>query len=98
MTVSKHPDATRLLVLRLLVLIVAVTAVFLLLAPASSADAPPPPTVTHVVAPGDTLWQIAAGLIGPGEDVRDMVDTIIELNGIGGSMLQAGMALQVPAE
>ena len=54
--------------------------------------------MTHVVAPGDTLWLIAAGLIGPGEDVRDMVDTIIELNGIGGSMLQAGMALQVPAE
>lgn len=44
----------------------------------------------HVVAPGDTLWSIAAGLDDDG-DVRDTVDRLAELN--GGSALTVGQRL-----
>lgn len=52
----------------------------------------------HVVQPGDTVWQIAAGAAGPGEDVRDVVARIEHLNGIDGGVLQIGQRLVVPAE
>lgn len=98
MTARQHPDAMRLLALRLLVLTVAVGAVFLLLASVGSAEEPAAPTVEYVVAPGDSLWAIASGLVAPGEDVRDMVRTIISINDLPGGSIQAGMALQLPGE
>lgn len=56
------------------------------------------PVQAHVVAPGDTVWQIAADLAGPGEDVRDVVATIDHLNGLDGAALQVGQRLVVPTE
>ena len=48
-----------------------------------------------VVQPGDTLWSIAQS-VADGNDVRVVVDSIQELNGIEGSDLVPGQVLQVP--
>jgi hypothetical protein len=48
-----------------------------------------------VVEPGDTLWSIAAS-VADGEDVRAVVDSIQELNGLEGSGLVPGQVLQLP--
>nr|WP_297429921.1 LysM peptidoglycan-binding domain-containing protein [uncultured Actinotalea sp.] len=50
----------------------------------------------HVVRQGDTVWQIAADVVGPGEDVRDVVARIEQLNGLDGGALQIGQRLVVP--
>lgn len=50
-----------------------------------------------VVAPGDTLWGLAADVAAPGEDVRDVVLRLIELNALPGGELQVGQTVVVPA-
>ena len=50
----------------------------------------------HVVAPGDTLWEIAAATAGPGEDVRDVLHRIKELNGLRSVELAVGQKVLVP--
>jgi nucleoid-associated protein YgaU len=47
-----------------------------------------------VVAPGDTLWDVAVGLQAEG-DVRDVVDRLAELNG---DRLVPGQVLEIPAD
>jgi hypothetical protein len=42
-----------------------------------TASGPRPHIVTHVVAPGDTLWKIA-GELAPGSDPRQIVDLLVE--------------------
>lgn len=54
------------------------------------------PVTAHVVRQGDTVWEIAATVAGPGEDVRDVVAQIEELNGLRGGGIQAGQRLVVP--
>lgn len=49
-----------------------------------------------VVGPGETLWEIAAGLDAEG-DPRVMVQRIIDLNGLGGAVVQPGQRLRLPA-
>ena len=51
---------------------------------------------THTVAPGDTLWSVARTAALPGEDLRDVVDELIQLNGLAGASLQVGQMLLVP--
>jgi hypothetical protein len=53
--------------------------------------------VAYTVAPGETLWSIAASVATPGEDVRDVIAELEELNGLPGAGLQAGQQLLVPA-
>lgn len=48
-----------------------------------------------VVQPGDTLWSIAES-VADGNDVRVVVDSIQDLNGLEGSDLVPGQVLQVP--
>lgn len=48
---------------------------------------------THVVVPGDTWWSLAGELDRPG-DIRDAVDSIIELN--GSEDLRAGQRVVLP--
>ncbi|HMO11885.1 MAG TPA: LysM peptidoglycan-binding domain-containing protein [Actinotalea sp.] len=48
------------------------------------------------VATGQTLWQIARSVAAPGQDVRDVVDELVVLNGLDGVALQAGQQLLVP--
>ncbi|ADG74466.1 Peptidoglycan-binding lysin domain protein [Cellulomonas flavigena DSM 20109] len=49
-----------------------------------------------VVASGDTLWGIAAEVAAPGEDVRDVVLRLMELNRLPSGGLQAGQTIVVP--
>ncbi len=55
-----------------------------------------PTTVAVTVAPGDTLWGIAAA-IDPGADPRALIAEIRELNGLTQSGLVPGQVLVVPA-
>lgn len=47
------------------------------------------------VMPGQTLFQIAGEIAAPGE-VRNVVDQIIELNGLASADLQVGQQLAIP--
>lgn len=55
------------------------------------------PVVTHTVAAGETLWAIASGVAAPGEDVRDVVSRLMELNGLSEGGLRSGQQILVPA-
>jgi predicted Zn-dependent protease len=57
---------------------------------------PASPTRYVTVQPGQTLWQIALR-VAPSDDPRDTVDRIRSLNGIGGTTVQVGQRLVVPA-
>jgi nucleoid-associated protein YgaU len=51
----------------------------------------------HVVAEGDTLWDIARSVVGPEGDPRPVVEEIRELNDLGtSSTLLPGVRLAVP--
>ncbi|WP_182113624.1 MULTISPECIES: LysM peptidoglycan-binding domain-containing protein [unclassified Actinotalea] len=67
-------------------------------AQAAGADSPAAaqPVVTHVVAPGETLWEIAGGVAAPGQDRRDVVADLVQLNALGGAELQVGQQILVP--
>ncbi|WP_061960385.1 LysM peptidoglycan-binding domain-containing protein [Demequina flava] len=52
---------------------------------------------THTVAHGETLWSIASSITAPGEDVRDAVADISNMNAMSGSTLQVGEQLRIPA-
>ncbi len=66
----------------------------------ASAGTPAPavPVEAHTVRAGETLWDIAAGLAAPGQDVRDVVDDLVDLNDLPGSGLTAGQQILLPAE
>ncbi|MBC7276250.1 LysM peptidoglycan-binding domain-containing protein [Nocardioides sp.] len=52
---------------------------------------------TMVVGDGDTLWDISAkAVIGTDASIREMEQTIKELNGLESSMLLSGQTLIVP--
>ncbi|MHB1288285.1 LysM peptidoglycan-binding domain-containing protein [Georgenia sp.] len=55
-----------------------------------------PGTAAVTVEAGDTLWVLAAGAAGVGEDVRDVVAEIAELNALSSHELRAGQQLLVP--
>ena len=60
--------------------------------------APAVPVETYTVLAGETLWDIAAGIAAPGEDVRDVVDDLVVLNDLPGSGLTAGQQILLPAQ
>lgn len=49
-----------------------------------------------IVSSGDTLWDIASRYRKPGEDVRDIVDRIREVNELGTGHIYPGQGLLVP--
>ena len=53
-------------------------------------------TVTHTVASGETLWEIAVENTLPGEDPRPKVEEIRDVNDLSGSKIHPGMTLEVP--
>lgn len=52
--------------------------------------------VPHTVSQGETLWAIAAGVAHPGEDLRDVVSLIVDVNGRASVDLQAGEQILLP--
>lgn len=51
---------------------------------------------TVVVQPGESLWVIASEIADPGQDVRQVVETIRGMNGLEHSTVHAGQELNVP--
>ncbi|WP_434080768.1 LysM peptidoglycan-binding domain-containing protein [Sanguibacter sp. Z1732] len=51
---------------------------------------------TVVVQPGESLWVIASEIADPGQDVRQVVETIRGMNGLERSTVHAGQELSVP--
>jgi LysM repeat protein len=62
---------------------------------ATGESGPAVPTRTIVVGEGDTLWEIAGEVAGPG-DVREMVHQIQKLNSLPGPALEVGQEIAVP--
>ena len=81
---------------QLSVLLATVCAIFLLVGGAADAEPPPAPAIEHVVAHGDTLWEIAEEYVAPGADVRPLVHAIKQTSGITSSALQPGQVLHIP--
>lgn len=52
-------------------------------------------TTTIVVAPGQTLWDVASD-VSEGGDVRDAMTHLVELNDLDSVVLDAGQRLEVP--
>ncbi len=59
--------------------------------------AEPGPARRHVVAEGETLWEIARGLVGPEGDPRPVIEVIRDENGLGTALLVEGQTLVLPA-
>ncbi|MGN8246391.1 LysM peptidoglycan-binding domain-containing protein [Cellulomonas soli] len=87
---------------RAVVVLLALVLVGVLAMRATGADAEAPEgalaVTTHVVASGETLWAIAAGVADPGEDVRDVVLELQRLNRLPSAGLMAGQSIVVPAQ
>ena len=49
-----------------------------------------------VVHPGDTLWSIAAGVAGDGDDIRAVIADIRELNDLTDAVVVPGQVLALP--
>ncbi|WP_353706723.1 LysM peptidoglycan-binding domain-containing protein [Cellulosimicrobium sp. ES-005] len=84
------------------VVLVLLAAVVLLLAArvgvaVASGPGEPVEVRVHVVSSGETLWELAQGVAAPGEDLRDVVSGLAELNGLSSSGLQAGQKILLPA-
>ena len=73
------------------------TAGFAMQAGAGSKDVPTKANsyVVVTLAPGETIWSVAKAL-NDGGDVRELVDQIIKVNGLGSSDLSAGSKIRVP--
>ena len=82
------------------VLVLLAVAVLLLaaLVGVAVASGPGEPTEVrvHVVSSGETLWELARGVAAPGEDLRDVVGALVELNGLDSSGLDAGQKIVLP--
>jgi len=81
------------------VLAAVVVALVTLLGSRAAADGPvgAQEVVRHTVEPGETLWEIAASVAGPSEDVRDVVFDLVRLNELPDAGLMAGQVIVVPA-
>ena len=100
---SFHPAEVRLTRLGRLVLLITLVAVamavlMLVGSPAESTDATHHPSaVTVVVAPGQTLWDIA-NEVAPDEDPRIVISEILDLNALtDAGSIRVGQPLYVPA-
>lgn len=52
--------------------------------------------VNVTVAPGDTLWSIAANISGNGSDVQETIDRISAANHLNTATLHPGQHLRIP--
>ncbi len=89
-------QSTQVLPSRLLIVVLALAAVFLLFSTQVQADEPLVVSEMRVM-PGDTLWDIAAEVTSPEDDVRSTMLELKRLNELETSALRAGQILLVPA-
>lgn len=80
------------------VLAVALVAAGVLAGAAGGADAagPAPPPAVVVVAPGDTVWELARTHLPTGEGLQAYVAEVLELNDLDGTGLRPGSAMRLP--
>jgi LysM repeat protein len=57
---------------------------------------PSEPVWSHVVQPGETLWQLARTAV-PREDPREVVDRLIDANHLNGGRIMPGQRLVLPS-
>jgi nucleoid-associated protein YgaU len=92
---GRRTVAHHLVPIRLLVLLILAAGAFLLFS--LRVEAGMPVVVDEVVVQsGDTLWGIASTASAPGEDVRETIARIMELNGLSSSTIRPGQRLVVP--
>lgn len=93
---SNLPVRLRRQSLRLLIIGLAIGVILGLAAPKlwASGDAPKP-TVTHVVLPGETLWNLALSQ-RPGDDPRQYIHEVLRINKLGTPQLHPGQKLVLP--
>ncbi|WP_344105538.1 LysM peptidoglycan-binding domain-containing protein [Myceligenerans crystallogenes] len=63
---------------------------------AANPPLPPQELRAHAVAPGESLWALAASVAEPGQDVRDVVRELQDLNGLATASLQVGQTVYLP--
>jgi LysM domain len=80
---------------RVLISVTAMMVLVLVLASGVAARDPGPAAVTIVVAPGDTLWDLASAATPQGGDVRATLYDIRERNHLTDSVLRPGQVLRV---
>ncbi|MCI1983187.1 MAG: LysM peptidoglycan-binding domain-containing protein [Bifidobacteriaceae bacterium] len=51
---------------------------------------------SYVVRPGDTLWSYAASTTKPGDDVRETVQELMDLNNMESAAVSVGQRIVVP--
>lgn len=52
----------------------------------------------HTVAPGETLWQYAQSVRDSGDDLRDVVAELRDLNGLATAELRTGQVVLLPLD
>lgn len=96
-----RPEAPLRLTRRGRVVLVLLVAVLLVLAArvglaVAAGPGEPVEVRVHVVIAGETLWELAQGVATPGEDLREVVSGLVELNGLSSSGVQAGQTILLP--
>ncbi len=88
--------ATLQLSVRLALSAATICMVFLMIGGSADAGTPAPAPIEYVVAPGDTLWEIAEARTSPGEDVRRLISDIARLSGVDDATIFPGQVLLIP--
>ncbi|WP_344757131.1 LysM peptidoglycan-binding domain-containing protein [Gryllotalpicola koreensis] len=67
-------------------------------AAAGGVSAGAPASIEHVtVRPGESLWQIAE-TVAPHDDPREVIDAIVDMNGLQSSVVTPGESLAIPPQ